>query len=74
MSAYSTRLGYEELVAEFEWTWSRHQGDVCVAAPIFDCRPDALARRLNRARQRGFAVRFRDSSQVAREDTWPREV
>ncbi|MDO8308135.1 MAG: hypothetical protein Q7V58_07240 [Actinomycetota bacterium] len=54
------RMTPAEFVEEFEWTRCRHGGIVTVAAPIFGLRPDALARRLYRARQGGFAVEFHD--------------
>lgn len=58
----SGRLSAEELVEEFRWTWIRHEGDVCLAAPIFGTTPGALARRLSRARRAGLPVEFRDSA------------
>lgn len=51
---------YRELAEEFEWTRSRHEGRVSLAAPIFDCTPHALAQRLRRAKAAGIDIRWID--------------
>ncbi len=61
-----SQLTTAELLEEFEWTWSRHRGDVLVAAAIFECRPDTLARRLARARARGLAVKYTNTAKRQR--------
>ena len=55
----------DEFLAEFEWTRPRHNGSVLAAAAIFEAKPATIARRLNRARQRGIAVAFTDDTKQA---------
>jgi hypothetical protein len=43
-----------DFIHEFEWTRPRHGGLIINAAPIFDMRPEALARRLQRAKANGY--------------------
>jgi hypothetical protein len=47
-------LDEDEFISEFEWTRPRHGGLIINAAPIFDMRPEALARRLARAKANGY--------------------
>lgn len=54
----STTDFLREFVEEFEWTRSRHQGRVSLAAPIFDCHPSTLAQRLRRANKAGIPVAY----------------
>ncbi len=54
-----------ELLSEFRHTWARHGGSVLAAAHLFGTKPDALARRLYRARAAGLDVAFTDDSKRA---------
>lgn len=54
----SVDYSHEELVEEFEWTRCRHGGSVLLASPIFGISPEALEKRLRRARANGLAVDF----------------
>ena len=56
------RIDYAELVAEFNWTRTRHGGRIDLAAPIFGVSAAALARRLQRARKAGHYVDFIDTT------------
>lgn len=57
----STRhMSTAEFIAEFQWTWVRHGGRVSLAAEVFQARPDAIARRLARAKAKGIDVNFID--------------
>ena len=57
----STRhMSTAEFIAEFEWTWIRHGGRVSLAAEVFQARPEAIARRLARAKAKGIEVTFID--------------
>ena len=53
----------QDLVNEFMWTWTRHNGKVTVAARIFGMSPASFVQRLKRARKSGVEVTFND-------DTW----
>ena len=55
-----------EFLAEWEHTWVRHNGYVTLAAPIFETSPLALARRLYRAKQDNYPVRFIDDTKPLR--------
>jgi hypothetical protein len=48
----------DDFIEEFEWTRPRHGGLIINAAPIFDMRPEALARRLQRAKASGYTGFF----------------
>lgn len=52
------RIDYAEFVAEFEWTRSRHNGEVVLAAPIFGMQPSGLEQRLRRAKAAGYHVDY----------------
>jgi hypothetical protein len=56
----------QEFLAEWEHTWVRHHGYVTAAAPIFDTTPQALARRLYRAKRDNYPVRFVDDTKALR--------
>lgn len=57
----STRhMSTAEFIAEFQWTWVRHGGRVSLAAEVFQARPDAIVRRLARAKAKGIDVNFID--------------
>lgn len=48
----------DELLREWEHTWSRHHGDVNVGAAIFNFTPQALDKRFYRMRAKGYQVRW----------------
>ena len=57
----STRhMSTAEFIEEFQWTWIRHGGRVSLAAEVFQARPEAIARRLARAKAKGIEVTFID--------------
>ena len=56
------RLSREEFLAEFEWTRSMHGGLLSLASAIFDSKPAAIAKRLERARAAGVQVSYTDDT------------
>lgn len=56
------RIDYADFVAEWKWVWSRHEGDIVRAAPIFGIKPSSLESRLARARQAGHDVAYTNTS------------
>jgi hypothetical protein len=56
------RLTQQEFLEEFEWTRCRHGGLISVASTIFNSKPAAIARRLERLRAKGVQVDFTDDS------------
>jgi len=58
----SKRLTQQEFLEEFEWTRCRHGGLISVASTIFNSKPAAIARRLERLRAKGVQVDFTDDS------------
>lgn len=48
----------KDLIAEFEWTRSRHGGDIAVAAGLLGMTPAALEAALRRANRIGEDVEF----------------
>ena len=65
MSTQTEAYTHEELVEEFEWTRTRHGGYLELAAPIFGLSPEALEKRLRRARKNGIPVEFSVATWVA---------
>ena len=55
----------QDLVNEFMWTWTRHNGKVSVAARIFDMEPASFVQRLLRARKSGVEVSFYNDTNPA---------
>lgn len=52
------RMSPEEFISEWLHTYCRHNGEVVLAAPIFEVSPAALERRLFRLKSKGHDLKF----------------
>lgn len=48
----------DELLREYVHTWSRHHGQLTLAAHILGYKPQSLERRFHRMRRKGYQVDF----------------
>jgi len=65
-SVFERPMSGEELLAEYQHTWPRHNGYVRQAAEVLGIEPRALARRFYRMRKQGMWVEFIDDTKALR--------